>query len=68
MCVQMLREERRRILERRQGVEMELMKQDTAQAFMKVDETKVQNLELALGSSYLFAFLLCAFCSVDNVV
>lgn len=48
VCVQILREERKRILERRQGVEMEQMKQETVQALMRVDETKVQNLELAL--------------------
>lgn len=48
VCVQILREERRRILERRQAVEMEQMKQETAQAFLRVEETKIQNVELAL--------------------
>ncbi|KAG9071654.1 hypothetical protein KI688_005867 [Linnemannia hyalina] len=48
VCVQILREERRRILERRQGVEMEQMKQETTQALLKVEEAKVQNVELAL--------------------
>ena len=61
VCVQILREERRRTLERRREVEMEQMKHETAQALLKVEETRVQNVELALGSS-------CAFCSVDNVV
>ncbi|KAG0059955.1 hypothetical protein BGZ89_012670 [Linnemannia elongata] len=48
VCVQILREERRRILERRQAVEIEQMKQETAQAFLRVEETKIQNVELAL--------------------
>ncbi|KAF9122541.1 hypothetical protein BGW39_009688 [Mortierella sp. 14UC] len=47
VCGQILREERRRILERRRGVEMEQMKQDTAQALLKVEETRVQGLEIA---------------------
>ncbi|KAF9904127.1 hypothetical protein EC991_003004 [Linnemannia zychae] len=47
VCTQILREERKRILERRKGVEMEQMKQDTAQALLKVEESRVQGLELA---------------------
>ncbi|KAG0284020.1 hypothetical protein BGZ96_011623 [Linnemannia gamsii] len=47
VCVQILRDERKRILERRQGVEMEQMKQETVQGLLKVEETKIQNLELA---------------------
>ncbi|KAF8946755.1 hypothetical protein BGZ47_011499 [Haplosporangium gracile] len=47
VCAQILRDERRRILERRQGVEIEQMKQETIQALLKVEETKVQSLELA---------------------
>lgn len=68
MCVQILREERKRILERRQGVEMEQMKQETVQALMRVDETKVQNLELALGSSYLHDFFLHVLYSVVDTL
>jgi hypothetical protein len=56
VCVQILRDERKRILERRQGVEMEQMKQETALALLKVEETKVQNLELATGNPILFLF------------
>ncbi|KAF9154188.1 hypothetical protein BG015_001645 [Linnemannia schmuckeri] len=47
VCAQILRDERRRILEKRQGVELEQMKQETVQALLKVEESKVQSLELA---------------------
>ncbi|KAF9919755.1 hypothetical protein FBU30_010590 [Linnemannia zychae] len=46
-CAKILRDERRRIMERRQGVELELLKQETAQALLKAEETSVQNRELA---------------------
>ncbi|KAG0203224.1 hypothetical protein BGX33_009246 [Mortierella sp. NVP41] len=46
-CAQILRDERKRILDRRQAIEMEEMKQETAHTLLKVEETKVHSLELA---------------------
>ncbi|KAK3813727.1 MAG: hypothetical protein J3R72DRAFT_61137 [Linnemannia gamsii] len=47
VCAQILRDERKIVLERRRGVEVEQMKQDTAQALLKVEEVKMQGLDLA---------------------
>lgn len=55
--MQILRDERKRILERRQGVEMEQMKQETVQGLLKVEKTKIQNLELATGNPFAGALL-----------
>ncbi|KAF9429260.1 hypothetical protein BGZ76_001589 [Entomortierella beljakovae] len=46
-CIQSLREERIRLLERRQALEIELMKQETAEIRVFAEEKRLQHLELA---------------------
>ncbi|CAO3572869.1 unnamed protein product [Mortierella alpina] len=46
-CVQSLREERKRLMERRQAIEIELMRQDTAEIELRAEEKRIHSLELA---------------------
>ncbi|KAG0250343.1 hypothetical protein BG011_008417 [Mortierella polycephala] len=46
-CVASLRQERQRLLERRQAIEIELMKQETADIQLRVEDKRIQNLEMA---------------------
>ncbi|KAF9282293.1 hypothetical protein BGZ68_006079 [Mortierella alpina] len=46
-CVQSLREERKRLMERRQAIEIELMKQDTAEIELRAEDKRIHSLELA---------------------
>ncbi|KAF9358361.1 hypothetical protein BGX26_001950 [Mortierella sp. AD094] len=47
LCVQSLRDERKRLLERRQAMELEWMKQETAEMHVLAEEKRLQHLELA---------------------
>ncbi|KAF9986111.1 hypothetical protein BGZ75_002230, partial [Mortierella antarctica] len=46
-CVQSLREERKRLMERRQAIEIELMRQDTAEIELRAEDKRIHSLELA---------------------
>ncbi|KAF8982390.1 hypothetical protein BGZ46_001352 [Entomortierella lignicola] len=47
VCVQNLRDERKRLLERRQGIELEMIKLETAEINVMAEEKRLQQLELA---------------------
>ncbi|KAI1317606.1 hypothetical protein EDD11_008176 [Mortierella claussenii] len=52
-CVQNLRDERKRLLDRRQAMELEFMRQETAEMQLRAEEKRLQHLETAAETATL---------------